>query len=170
MEFLEIIENRESVRSYSNQEVEEDKLTKILEAARLAPSAANRQPWEFIIVKSKEMLEKVKQTYQRDWFYNAPLIIIVKGDKNQSWKRKDGYDSIETDLAIAMTYIILAAFDLGLATCWIGAFDESKLRRVLNLKENEVVYAITPLGYPDKNYEPKGAKDRKDLKEIVRFI
>ncbi len=82
----------------------------------------------------------------------------------------DGYDSIETDLSIAMTYIILAAADLGIASCWIGAFDEKELRKILKLKENEVVFAITPLGYPDENYKPKDSKDRKKLDEIIRFL
>ncbi len=170
MDFFELIKRRESVRSYSSDPIEEEKINKILEAARLAPSAANKQPWEFIVVRSKDILDEVKKSYPRDWFINAPCIIVVKGDKNQSWKRKDGYDSIETDLAIAMTYIILSSFELGLATCWIGAFDESVLRKALNLKENEVVFALTPLGYPEKDYKPKGVKDRKPLSEVVKFL
>lgn len=170
MEFFELIQTRESIRNYTTKPVEEEKIKKILEAARLAPSAANKQPWEFLVIRSKELLENIKKTYHRDWFIKTPCIIAVKGDKTKSWKRKDGHDSIETDLAIAMTYIILASADLGLATCWIGAFDEQELRKALNLKENEIVYAITPLGYPDENYKPKGFKDRKELSEIVKFL
>jgi len=85
-------------------------LERIIEAGRLAPSANNRQPWKFIVVSSPEMLEKVKTCYHREWFKDAPHIIVVVGLKDQAWNRSfDGYNSVETDAAIAMTHIILAA-------------------------------------------------------------
>ncbi len=171
MDWWELIKTRQSIRSYDrNKPVQRERILKILEAGRLAPSAVNYQPWEFLVVLSPEMLEKVKKCYPRDWFLNAPCVIVIKGSKKESWKRKDGYDSIETDLAIAMTFIILAATNEGLATCWIAAFDEKALREALDLTDHEVVYAITPLGYPEENFTPEKKKDRKPLEKIVRFI
>ncbi len=85
MEFYELIRKRESIRNYTDRQIEEEKLKKILEAARLAPSAANKQPWEFLVIRSKELLEAIKRTYPKGWFIKAPCIIVVKGDKNQSW-------------------------------------------------------------------------------------
>jgi nitroreductase len=171
MDFWELVKTRHSVRSYDrNKPLSIELILKILEAGRLAPSAANRQPWEFIVVSSYDVIEKVRRCYNKDWFCNAPHILVVKGFKDKSWKRKDGYDSIETDLAIAMSFIILAAANEGVGTCWIAAFDEEILRNSLNLAENEKVYAITPLGYPEESWKAPQTKDRKRLEEIVRFL
>lgn len=171
MEFWELVNIRQSVRSYDKERpLPRELILKILEAGRLAPSAANKQPWEFLVISSPEILQRVKACYRRDWFLNAPHILVVKGNKNESWVRRDGYNSIETDLAIAMTFIILAAANEGVATCWIAAFDENILKEALSLGENEVVYGITPLGYPERGWKGVSKKDRKNLSEIVRFL
>jgi len=171
MDFWELVNIRQSIRDYDKEKKpSKEKILKILEAGRLAPSAANKQPWEFLVISSEDVLQKIVKAYPREWFINAPYIIAVKGLKNESWKRKDSYDSIETDLAIAMTFIIMAAANEGLATCWIAAFDEKILRDALGLKENEVIYAITPLGYPKNEIQKPISKDRKPIEQIVRFI
>ena len=125
MDFYKLIRTRESIRDYdTSRPVEEDKLGRILEAGRLAPSAANHQPWNFLVVSSPEMLSKVRACYQRDWFADAPNVLIVKGNKTDAWVRKyDGYNSLETDLTIAMDHIILAAEFENVGTCWIEAYD-----------------------------------------------
>ena len=172
MDFYDLIKTRESIRNYDQtRPVEKEKLERILEAGRLAPSAANRQPWHFIIVSSENMLEKVRPCYHKEWFKDAPHILIVAGDKTKAWERSyDGYNSIETDLTIAMDHMILAAENEGVGACWIAAFNPIILKEALSLSDNEVVYAITPLGYQRTGFIKKGQKDRKSLNEIVRYL
>ncbi len=172
MNFYELVKNRESIRNYDPaRPVKDDILDRILDAGRLAPSAANRQPWRFILVTSKEMLEKVRHCYSREWFQNAPHILIVVGDKEKAWvRRSDGYNSLETDLTIAMDHMILAAEYEGIGTCWIAAFDPVVLRKALSLKTSEYVFAITPLGYTKPDFVKKGDKQRKPLSEVVRRL
>lgn len=172
MEFYRLIKQRESVRSYDLQKkVPIEILHRILDAGRIAPSAHNRQPWTFVVVSSDEMLKKVRPCYQREWFQNAPQILVIVGDKSKAWVRqKDGINSIETDLAIAMDHIILAAENEGVGTCWILAYDYEILAKAIGLKENETIFSITPLGYPEEGYQRRNNKIRKPLDEVVRYI
>jgi len=172
MEFYKLIESRESIRNYDSQKpVSEDVLNRILNAGRLAPSAANRQPWRFVLVSSEQKLAEVADSYQREWFKQAPHYLVVVGDKSQSWVRpSDGYNSIETDLAIAMDHLVLAAANENVGTCWIIAFDYEKLAKVVDLKEEEVLFCMTPLGYQKPDFEKKNKKTRKTLDEVVRRI
>jgi nitroreductase len=117
------------------------------------------------------MLEKVRPCYESKWFQSAPHILIAKGNRKEAWTRSpDGYNSLETDLTIAMDHMILAAEYEGIATCWIAAFSSDVLRGVLDLNENEEVFAITPLGYPPAGFSKKGQKQRKPFEEVVTFI
>ncbi len=172
MSYFELIKARESIRDYNpGRKVEKSILLKIADAGRIAPSAANKQPWKFLIVSSDGMLQKVRQCYHQQWYKNAPHILVVVGDKKKSWVRQeDNYNFIETDLAIAMDHMILAAEAEGIGTCWISAFDNKILREALELTDNEVVYSITPLGYQNEGYQKKGEKIRKPLDEVVMFI
>jgi nitroreductase len=172
MDFYELIRNRESIRNYDPERpVDQEVLYRILEAGRLAPSAANYQPWRFLVISSEETLAKVRPCYGRGWFSDAPHILVVVGMADDAWVReKDGYNSLETDLTIALDHMILAAEYEGVATCWVGAYDPAMLREALSLKENEVVYSITPLGYPKEGFEKKGNKKRKEISEIVEFL
>ena len=172
MDFYDLITHRRSIRDYNpDTPVPEDVLHRILEAGRVAPSAANRQPWRFIVVQSEVKLQEVKATYPRSWFQDTPCILAVVGNPNEAWTRSyDGYNSIETDLTIAMDHMILAAAYESIGTCWIIAFDEPMLRKALELADEEVIYAITPLGYSHKGYLPKSGPDRKLLSDIVHII
>ncbi len=172
MDLHELILERESIRSYNiNRKIPEDILKRILEAGRLAPSAGNRQPWEFLLVSSEEMLEKIRACYTPAWFQNAPHILIVKGYKDKAWTRADdGYNALETDLTIAMDHMILAAEYENVGTCWIEAFTPDILRKALGLKDNEEIFAITPLGYPMDGFQKKANKKRKPFEEVVKFI
>lgn len=172
MEYSELIRKRESVRNYDpGRPVPGETLERILEAGRLAPSANNRQPWKFIMVSSPEMLEKVRTCYHREWFKDAPHILVVIGLRDQAWNRSyDGYNSVETDAAIAMTHIILAAENEGIDSCWIAAYDPELLAKALNLKENQSPFGITPLGYSKAGFESSQVKNRKPLEEIVEFL
>ena len=172
MDFSELILLRESIRDYDpSKPVAKEILMKILEAGRLSPSAANRQPWKFYVISSKDTLQKIHKCYDREWFQNAPHILVVVGNENEAWVRSsDGYCSIETDLAIAMTHILLSAENEGVAACWISHFNLNLLRRALNLLENEKVYSIMPLGYPKPGYRKKEMKDRKRLNDIAVWL
>lgn len=172
MEYTELIVNRESLRNFDpDRPVPEDVLRRILDAGRIAPSAHNNQPWKFILVSSPELLSKVKMCYQREWIRDAPLILIVAGLRNEAWNRDyDGYNSVETDAAIAMTHIILAAANEGVGTCWIMAYNPFALKETLNLDNNHQIFGITPLGYPKQGYQRTALKKRKPLEEIVEFL
>jgi len=172
MNVLEQIAHRESIRSYDPERpVGPGTLARILEAGRLAPSAANRQPWEFLVVQSPEGLARVRPCYPRPWFQDAPQVLAVVGFREQAWVRpSDGYCALETDLTIAMDHLILAADHEGLATCWIAHFDPLLLRGALGLGPAQEIFAITPLGYPRADHVRKGVKERKPLDQIVRYL
>jgi len=167
MNVFETIKNRRSIRSYSDKMVENEKLFQILEAARLSPSAVNYQPWHIIVVKDRAAKEELSKAYPPTWFSKAPVIIVVCVDPHKAWRRKDGEEIWKVDGAIAMQSIVLTAYELGLGTCWICAFDENKVKTALNIPDNIRVVAMTPLGYP---VEQKGqVTDRKTLNEIVHY-
>ncbi len=172
MDFFDLIKNRESIRDYDPERlVETDKLHRIIDAGRLAPSAANRQPWRFYVISSAENLEKIRPCYSKKWFSDAPHVLIVAGKRSEAWTRSsDGYNALETDLTIAMDHIILAAEALGVATCWIAAFDPDKLGQAGILDPDEEVFAMTPLGYPKTGFVKSGKKIRKPLDEVVKFV
>ena len=172
MEYTELIHQRESLRNYDpERKVPEEILVKILEAGRLAPSACNNQPWIFLLISSAPLLEKVKACYKREWFNEAPHILVITGLKGMAWNRSyDGYNSVETDVTIAMTHMILAAENEGIGTCWIAAYDPAMLRKALNLDKNQLVFGITPLGYPKPGYKKTALKVRKPLSEIAEFL
>ena len=125
MEFLELIKSRYSVRAYKNEPVEEEKLGKILEAARFAPTAVNYQPFKLIIIHTEGREEELKRIYRAKWFSEAPIIICMCCEPRNAWVRRDGKNFADIDATIVMDHIILAATSLGLGTCWIGAFDRS---------------------------------------------
>jgi nitroreductase len=162
MDVYETIQKRRSIRKYKKQPVENEKIQKILDAARLGPSAANIQPCHLILVSDPSTLRKA---YGAEWFEQAPLVIVVCANEKTSWKRSDGLNYWVVDAAIAMQNIVLTATQLGLGTCWIGAFDEGKLRKALNVPNDFKIVAMTPIGYPDEQKEP--ATDRKTLETIL---
>jgi nitroreductase len=166
MEFSELIAKRYSVRAYKPDPVEDGKLRQVLEAARLAPTAANRQPFQLIVIHTAGRETELRRIYGRDWFVQAPLVICACGVPAQGWIRKDGKNYCDVDVAIAMDHLVLAATNAGLGTCWIAAFDPAAARDVLNLPEGVEPIAFTPLGYPAAR---PGLKKRKVLSELVRY-
>lgn len=167
MDFYETVESRRSVRAYRADPVEEDKLERILEAARLAPSAANRQPVHFYVVTDAALRERLREAYSQDWFVQAPVIICACHRESEAWCRSDGKSYADVDLTIAMEHLILAATAEGLGTCWIGAFKPAPLRKILGIPPELEPVAMTPLGYPDEEPSPR---PRKALDEIVEFL
>ncbi len=169
MNFLDLAKERYSLRNYSSKNIEREKLEYVLEAGRVAPSAVNFQPWEFVVVTGHVMMSRVHECYHRDWFASAHTCIIVLGNHEQAWKRRDGKDFTDVDAAIAIDHITLAATEQGLGTCWICNFDAQKLREVLELPSQIEPIAILPIGYAAEGAEiPE--KKRKNLNEVVRWI
>ncbi|MBN1135161.1 MAG: nitroreductase family protein [Anaerolineae bacterium] len=166
MDFSELIRARYSVRAYKPDPVEEEKLHQVLEAARLAPTAANCQPFQLIVVHVDGCEHELRQIYPRPWFTQAPLIVCICGVPASGWVRMDGRNYTDVDVAIAMDHLVLAATNLGLGTCWIAAFDPVAARQVLGLPEEVEPIAFTPLGYPA---DRPGPKQRKALDELVRY-
>jgi len=166
MDFRELIAARYSVRAYRPDPVEEEKLQAVLEAARLAPTAANRQPFYVIVIHTAGREEELGRIYAAPWFTQAPLVLAVCTVPSQAWTRRDGRNYGDVDAAIVMDHIVLAATELGLGTCWIAAFDPQAARAVLGLPEGIEPIVFTPLGYPADRPRPK---KRKDLTELVRY-
>ncbi len=166
MEFSELIQQRYSVRAYRPIPVEEDKLHQVLEAARLAPTASNRQPFKIIVVHTAGREAELRRIYDKSWFAQAPLLICACGIPAQNWIRRDGKNYNDVDVTIAMDHLILAAASLGLGTCWVAAFDTAAARQVLRLPEGVEPIAFTPLGYPA---DTPRSKERKALSELVRY-
>lgn len=166
MEFAELVKQRYSVRAYRANPVEEEKLEQVLEAARLAPTAGNRQPFRVLVIHTKGRQEELARIYGREWFLQAPFIIGVYALPAEAWSRADGKSYADVDASIVMDHLILAAASLGLGTCWIGAFDPAAARQVLGIPEEIEPIAFTPLGYPADQAQPK---KRKPLSDLVRY-
>ncbi len=166
MNFSELATKRYSVRAYKSDPVPDDKLQQVLEAARLAPTAANRQPLQFIVIHTAGKEVELGRIYSRPWFVQAPLVICACGIPEHGWIRRDDRRYLDVDIGIVMDHLILAATDLGLGTCWIAAFDLVAAREVLNLPDDVEPIVFTPLGYPDD--QPR-EKNRKLLDELVRY-
>ena len=166
MKFSELIRKRYSVRAYRPDPVEDEKLQQVLEAARLAPTAANRQPFRLLIIPTAGREAELQRIYKRSWFVQAPLVLCACALPAEGWVRMDGKPYVDVDVTIAMDHLILAATDLGLGTCWIAAFDPVAAREVLELPEGVEPIVFTPLGYPAD--EP-WAKQRKPISDLVQY-
>lgn len=167
--FLQLAGSRYSCRRYAATPVSRDVILEILEAARLAPSACNLQPWRFIVLDTPGQLPLAADTYHREWVRTAPVLIVACADHSRSWHRRaDGKDHADVDVSIAAEHICLAATALGLATCWICNFDPEALRKNLKLGEEMEPVVMLSLGYPAEGEEVP-VKKRVDIQEIVRW-
>ena len=170
MSFIDLARKRYSVRNYLERPVEREKLLKVVEAGRIAPSAVNNQPWHFIVVDDEETKEQLAGAYPRQWFRKAPTVILVCGDHKQSWKRGDGKDHCDVDTAIAATHMTLAAADMGLGTCWVCAFDSQKCHSLFNLPRSIEVIALLPIGYPaEEGNADRHNTARKKIEDIMSW-
>lgn len=165
--------NRKSVRSFSQKQVDKSTIIELLNAARIAPSAVNYQPWRFFVCSSPDIKQKIVKSYPRKWFESAPLYIVACADKSQSWKRaNDHKDHGNIDVANAITYLMLKATVLGLGTCWVCNFDANILIEALNLDKVLEPVAIIPVGYPSEEgaHESTKPKMRKSIEKITEWI
>lgn len=166
MDVFEAIRGRRSFRSYTDTKVEEEKIQKILDAGRLAPSAKNRQEWKFIVVTDARKRQSLAQAANGQTFVGqAPVVLVACATETRA-VMPCGQPAYTVDTSIAFAFMLLQAFELGLGTCWIGAFREEEVKKILDIPPDVRVVAMSPLGYPS---HPLPARPRKSLEEIVRF-
>jgi len=166
MDVFETIAARHSVRGYKADPVDDATLARVLEAARQAPSAANRQPFRIIVAHTRGRESELARIYAPPWFTQAPLVLAIVAVPEEAWRRVDGKAYDEVDATIAMDHLVLAAAALGLGTCWIAAFDPAAAREVLRLPDDVEPVAFTPLGYPAAARSVTG---RRPLEDLVRY-
>ena len=165
MELMEAIRGRRSTRSFLDLPVEEEKLEKVLEAGRLAPSARNMQDWRFVVVREEATRQRLAEAARNQGFVGqAPVVIAACGTSDLIMTC--GQPAYAVDVAIAVDHMTLAAFSLGLGSCWIGAFYEDQVKKILGVPNEVRVVALLPLGYPAG---PVRATPRKSLKEVVAY-
>ena len=160
------IKERSSIRAYKDKEIPEESLNKILESARLAPSAANRQQWKFVVVRDKERRKLLARASANQGFVAQAPVIIVAVSLDPEHMMRCGVPEYAVDLAIAVDHMTLQAVELGLGTCWIGAFYQEEVKRILNVPDKYKVVALLPIGYPSAT---PGPKSRKSIDEIVCY-
>jgi nitroreductase len=168
VDFYDVVRTRRSVRSFKRNPIPEEVLSRVLEATRVAPSGSNRQPWKFILVKDDALKQKLVPICDNQRFVaNAPLVVVACGQE-LSFNRGGymGKMSMLIDVSIAFTHLILAARAEGLGTCWIGAFKNEEIKKLLGVPKGYEIVAATPLGYPSEDVFTEPA-DRKNLDEIV---
>jgi len=168
MDFLELAKARYSCRSFADKKVEKEKLEKILEAGRIAPTAVNYQPQRILVLQDKEKLARLSECTRFGW--GAPVIMIICYDKNISWKRKyDGKDEGIIDASIVTTQMMLEIQDLGLGTTWIGSFNQQKIREVYEIPENLEIVSILPVGYPSEDARPGEMHEKRNSIEQMVY-
>lgn len=167
MDVIKAIKTRKSVRAFLDKPVEDEKLSAVLEAGRLAPSAENRQEWRFVVVSNPEMRRRLAEAAGGQRFVGEAPIIIVACAETDRYVMRCGQLSYPIDVAITLDHITLAAVELGLGTCWIGLFDEKKVKELLGIPEDIRVVELMPLGYPTDS-SPR-EKNRLPLESIVRY-
>lgn len=166
MDVMEAIKKRRSIRSYSDKPVEDRKLGLVLEAARLAPSAGNRQEWRFVVVKDKETRKRLCEAAKGQKFVEEAPLVIACCAETDNYTMSCGQPCYPIDVAIAMTNMTLKAVEEGLGTCWIGAFYEDKVKEILGIPKDIRIVELLSLGYPSSN--PK-ENSRKKIEEIVKY-
>ena len=159
MSVFDTIKDRRSIRVYKGERIPKDKLEKLLEVARLAPSAANRQNWKFIVVENEQIKNQLVTACNNQVFVGtASHVIAGIGDSSQKWH--------QVDLAIALEHVVLEAVELELGTCWIGAFNEDEVKKILKIPQDKKVVALLTVGVPA---ESPATRPRKAMEEIVAY-
>lgn len=179
-DLMEVIQGRRSIRRYQEKEVPDDILNKLLEAARWAPSWANTQCWEIIVVKDRSIKEKIQEKVPSRnpsslAIVNAPVLLVVCGQMKKSgyyddqYPTKFGSEWFMYDLGLATQNLCLAAHDAGLGTVIVGLFDHDKVGEVINLPAEHEVLVLIPLGYPDQDPKPRKRRERKEFVHYDTF-
>jgi nitroreductase len=166
MEVFEAISKRKSIRKYQDKGIEDYKLDKILESARIAPSAANRQEWKFIVVKNQQTRDKLVEAANGQKFVGQAPVTIVACSTESERVMPCGQYAYTVDLSIAVSFMILEATELGLGTCWLGAYNEDAVKEILDIPEEITTVAMFTLGYAD---DGSVSTPRKAIDEIVCY-
>ena len=166
MDVMTAIRTRRSIRSYQDRPIEEEKLRLVLEAGRLAPSASNRQEWRFVVARESDTRRKLAVAANNQGFVGEAAAVIVACATETQRVMSGGEKAYPVDLAIAVDHITLKATEEGLGTCWIGAFQQERVKEILGIPEEVRVVAVLPIGYPD--HQPQ-ASPRKPFDEVVAF-
>ena len=168
MEFEKVIQERHSTRKFSDVKVEPDKIQKILEAGRIAPTAKNLQPYKVFVIESDKAIEKLDQA--TPCRYGAKTVLMVCGDIGTAFQKGE-FSSYEMDACIVATHMMLEATNIGVQNIWIELFDEEVLRREFELEENLIPVCLIPIGYEDRNcpMSPNHLK-RKNIEELVEYL
>lgn len=167
MDIMTTLQGRRSIRKFKDQPIETEKLNKVLEAARISPSAINKQEWKFIVVEDTDIKNKVAEAVGQPFVGTAPIIMVNCGTNPEGIMRGGQY-RYTIDLSIATSYMMLQAYELGLGSCWIGAYDEQAVKDILNIPEGVRIVSIFPIGYPDEDPNPR-PRPRKTIEEIVSY-
>lgn len=171
MELLTAMKERYSVRKYSSEPIDDETLTKILEAGNIAPTAKNIQPQRIYVLKSPEALEKIRSITR--CAFNAPVVLLMAYDENQQWTNplEEGITSGQQDVSITAVHIMLAAWDLGVGSCWVNFFPNTETAEAFGLPANEKPVLLMPLGYPAEDSVPSvNHSTKKDLSDTVAYL
>ncbi len=166
MNVFEAIRTRRSIRGFDERPIEEEKLLRVLEAGRLAPSAKNRQEWRYVVVKDKDLRRRLAVAANNQYFIAEAPVVIVGCATLVNYVLSCGQPAYTVDVSISMDHITVQAVEEGLGTCWIGSFKEDEVKKILNIPDDIRVVEIMPLGYPKSL---PGPKPRKGLDEIVFY-
>ncbi len=166
MDVSEAIQVRRSIRKYKNTDIEDEKIKKILESARIAPSAANRQEWKFLVVRDDETRKKLVDACNGQRFVAVAPVLIAACSTESNTIMPCGQYAYTVDLSIALSFMILQATELELGTCWLGAYNESQVKTILDIPDDIRVVGMIVLGYPD---EKPGARPRKTMDAVVKM-
>lgn len=169
MDFYEVVEQRRSIRGYRRESIPDEVIQRIAVAVNLAPSACNRQPWEFRFIFNQELREAVCDAINRPWPWlrQAPCLVIAIGNYQDCWKRVEGDPATDIDVSIAMEHLVLAAAAERLGTCWVCAYERKSVDAVLGLSAPWGSVAVSPLGFPDA---PPTPLVRKDISTTIKII
>ena len=171
MELFEVMKERYSVRDYADKPIEEETLRQILEAGRIAPTAANKQPVRICVIRSPEGLEKIRSISR--CAFNAPVVLMFVYDDDAVWKSplEPGFNAGHQDVSIVATHVMLRAWELGIGSCWVNFFPNTETGKAFGLPENEKPVLLMPLGYPGEKAKPAPMhSQRKPLEELVRDL
>jgi len=166
MDIFKVIKNRRSIRAYQDKPVEKEKLLQVLEAGRLAPSAKNMQDWRLIVVQNEETRKRLAYAAAQQNFLGEAPVVIVCCTVQPDYKMRCGQPAGTIDVAIAIDHMTLAAYALGLGTCWIGSFYADQVREILQIPENVGVVELLALGYPTRQ---PGSTTRLPIEQIVHW-
>ena len=166
MDVMEAIRKRRSIRAYQDRPVEEDKLRSVLEAARLAPSAKNMQEWRYVVVRDPDLRAKMADAANGQRFVAEAPVVLVACAKTDGHTMPCGERAYPIDVAISLDHVSLCAVEKGLGTCWVGAFDQAAVKKLLGIPDDIRVVELMPLGYPAS--EP-AARPRLGLDEIIMY-